>query len=254
VAHKETFDQYVLSKLTLIHGLDLLPRDVIHLVIGGIVSAPVRAAALSLTTEIVEDFVDKMRNIAESCLETDKKTGSANKIKIKQCRNCDGFGHAHQDCRKKVKCFFCKKTGHRQYDCPAAKDKGRIQPTQQRTPSTPAVVTEDGTSVEPIAYVAEPVRSRLELNESSVVVDSIQEQDCNLVALMDTGSSISFIKCSIYLAYCKYFACEIRPTNRKFVNIKDLPLEVIGKVKLTMSLLKHKRCNFIRDKRSSFFT
>jgi len=114
-AHKETFDQYVLSKL--IHGLDLPPRDVIHLIIGGIVSAPMRAAALSLTTESVEDFVDKMRNIAEGCLDTDRKTGSVTKSKSKQCRNCGGFGHAHQDCRKEIKCFFCKKTGHRQYDC-----------------------------------------------------------------------------------------------------------------------------------------
>jgi len=73
-SQRETFDQYVLTKLLLIHGLDLPPRDVIHVLIGGIVSAPIRAAALSLSTETVKDFVDKMRNIAEGCVETDRKT------------------------------------------------------------------------------------------------------------------------------------------------------------------------------------
>jgi len=76
-----------------------------------------------------------------------------------------------------------------------------------------------------------------------VVVDSIQGQDWNLVALVDTGSAVSFVTYSVYLAYRKYFAREICPTVRKFVNIKDLPLEVIGtvEVKLTLSLLKQKR-------------
>jgi len=185
----------------------------------------------------------RMRNIAEGCLDSERKTGGVTKNKAKPCRNCGGFGHAHQDCRKEVKCFFCKKSGHRQYDCPAAKEKGRNQQMQQRTPSTPAVVTEDGSSAEPIAFIAEPVKNHLELRESSVVVDSIEGQNCSLAALVDTGSSASFVKYSIYLAYRKYFACEICLTVRKFINIKNLPLEVIGtvEVNLTLSLLKQKR-------------
>jgi len=59
---KETFDQYVLAKLSMIHGLSLPPQDIIHLIIGDIMSAPVRAAALSITAETVEDFVDKMQH------------------------------------------------------------------------------------------------------------------------------------------------------------------------------------------------
>jgi len=109
--HRESFDQYVLAKLSLIHGLDLSPRDVIHVLIGGIVSVPVRAATLSLSTETVEDFVDKMRNIAEGCIETERKSGNVHKTKSKPCRNCGGAGHSHQDCRKELKCFFYKKNG-----------------------------------------------------------------------------------------------------------------------------------------------
>jgi len=233
---KETFDQYVLDKLSLIHGLDLPPRDIIQVLIGGIVSPPVRAAALSLTTETIEDFVDRMRIIAEGCMDTERKPGSANKNKTKLCRNCGGAGHSHQDCRKEVKCFFCKKTGHRQYDCPAIKEKGRNNPAQQRTTSTPAAVTEDCTSAEPIAFVADVSEDQLELSQSSVQVDSLQGQSYNLIALLDTGSAVSFIKYSVYLSFCKFIASELRPTVRKFVNIKDLPLEIMGTINVKFTL------------------
>jgi len=243
LVHKETFDQYMLAKLSLIHGLDLPPRDVIHVLIGGIVSAPVRAAALSLSTETVEDFVDRMRNIAEGCVETERKSGNGQKIKNKPCRNCGGAGHTHQDCRKELKCFFCKKTGHRQYDCPAVKERNRNQPAQPRTSSTPAAVTEDCTPAEPIAFVADVTGDNLELSESSVQVDSLLGQPCDLVALLDIGSAVSFIKYSVFLLYNEYFERELRPTIRKFVNIKDLPLEILGTVELkfTLSVLKHRR-------------
>jgi len=239
--HKETFDQYVLHKLSLIHGLDLPPRDVIHVLIGGIVSAPVRAAALSLTSETVKDFVDRMRNIAEGCMEADRKPGGSNKSKPKVCRNCGSVGHSHQECRKELKCFFCKKSGHRQYDCPVKK-KNRSPSVQQRTTTTPAAVSEDSSQAEQIAFVADVTEDRLELCESSVQVDSLQGQPCKLVALLDTGSAVSFIKYSVYLSFSKFITSELRPTVKKFVNIKDMPLEIIGTVvvKFTLSLVNHR--------------
>jgi len=244
-SNRETFDQYVLAKLVLIHGLDLPPRDVIHLLIGGILPVSIRAAALSLTTESMEDFIDRKRNIAKGCAETgrrseiERRSGSTNKTKVKQCRNCGESSHMHQECKKDIKCFFCKKPGHRQYDCPAAKEKSRIQLTPSCISSTPAVVAEDVSIPEPIAYVAEPVRSCVELQESSVLVDSIGGRRCSLTALLDTGSAVLFVKYTIYLKYCKYFSREIRSTVRKFVNLKDSPLEIIGSIEaqLTLSLL-----------------
>jgi len=168
-------------------------------------SAPVRAAALSITAETVEDFVDKMRNIAEGCLEQDKRSGSVNKSKTQSCLNCGVTGHAHRECRKEVKCFVCKKTGHRQYDCPLAKDKRQSQPSQQRTSTTPAVISEDLPQADQIAYVTDSVGDTLELFQSSVEVDFIEGRPCHLIALIDTGSSASFVKHKTYLKHCKYF-------------------------------------------------
>jgi len=65
-------------------GLDLPTYDKIHLLIGGITSSPLRATALALTCETIEDFLDRMRDIAEGCAETEKKvTYSASNGKTK---------------------------------------------------------------------------------------------------------------------------------------------------------------------------
>jgi len=82
-SNKESFDQYALTKLALMQGLDLPIRDVIYLLIGGIISGPLRAMAFSLS---VEDFLDRMRNIAETPTESERKTLSSrnmNRAKIK---------------------------------------------------------------------------------------------------------------------------------------------------------------------------
>jgi len=116
IVQKETFDQFVLAKLALMQGLDLLTRDKIHLLIGGITSGPLRATALALASETMEDFLDKIKSIAEGCSETIKKadhSASDNKPVNKLCRNCGGANHHHKDCRKELTCFLCKGKGHR---------------------------------------------------------------------------------------------------------------------------------------------
>jgi len=114
-----------------------------------------------------------------------------------------------------------------------------------RAPSTPAVVTEDVSAPEPVAFVAEPDSRRLELSEPSVQVDSIQGKKCNFTALLDTGSAASFVKHATYLTFCKNVSSELRPSTRKFVNLKNSPLEVLGSIdtELSLSLLENRLFN-----------
>lgn len=70
---KESFDQYVFAKESLIHPLDLPVKDAIHLIIGGIKSGTLRAAALSIASDSLGDFLGKMRIIAEGFVEPEKK-------------------------------------------------------------------------------------------------------------------------------------------------------------------------------------
>jgi len=110
--------------------------------------------------------------------------------------------------------------------------------TQQRTPSTPVAVTEDDTTAEPIAFVSEHSGGNLKLN-SLVKIDSIDNRDCNLTALMDWELRLFrlvVVKYSVYSFHIKYFANKLQPTNRKFVNIKDSLLEVLGSIKVDLTL------------------
>jgi len=45
------------------------------------------------------------------------------------------------------------------------------------------------------------------------------------------------------LNFCKDFPCEIRPSARKFVNLKDQPLEILGSVQteITLPLLENRK-------------
>ncbi|XP_025155246.1 uncharacterized protein LOC105182416 [Harpegnathos saltator] len=64
---KESFDQYAIDKLTLLHGLDLPEMYVIDLLIGGISISSLCATALA--------------------------------IPVTTCTNCNRKGHVAKDCR-----------------------------------------------------------------------------------------------------------------------------------------------------------
>jgi len=76
----------------------------------------------------------------------------------------------------------------------------------------------------------------LELTDSLVDIDAIEGRTCSLSAMIDTGSPVSFVKYHIYCTNIKPFKVKLEPTDRKFVNIKDLPLEIIGTVNVSLTL------------------
>lgn len=72
----ETFDQYTIDKLTLIHQVDLPESDTINLLIGGIIKSSLRATALSMTVTSVNVFLDKMRQLMLGVSDLEKKSVS----------------------------------------------------------------------------------------------------------------------------------------------------------------------------------
>jgi len=71
-AMKETFDQYAIDKLALIHRLDLLDKDSIQLLAGDILQSSFRATVLSVATNTLDVFFEKMRHITYSISEKRK--------------------------------------------------------------------------------------------------------------------------------------------------------------------------------------
>lgn len=125
---KESFDQYAIDKIALMHQLNLPEKDMINLLVGGIIHNSVRITTLSVRADTIEAFLDQMRQITEGLSNLEKKpqftSAKQQKQKDDSCRNCGRKkGHTHLECRSQLMCFFCKAKRHRQYDCPEAKKK-----------------------------------------------------------------------------------------------------------------------------------
>jgi len=99
---KETFDQYVIGKLALMYRLDLSEKDSIQLLTGGILQSLLQATALSVATNSLDVFLEKIRHITQGINEIEKEGTSQNgpsKSKETICRNYGKKGHYHKECR-----------------------------------------------------------------------------------------------------------------------------------------------------------
>jgi len=132
---KESFDHYAIDKLTLIHQLNLLECDGIHLLISGINQHSLRASALTVANNTLDVFLEKMRTITEGVADFEKKssvTTSAVKYKDIVCRNCGKKGHEAKTCKSEAIRFYCKATGHRRLECRKLSAKTVAQGSQPR--------------------------------------------------------------------------------------------------------------------------
>lgn len=109
--HKETFNQYAIDKLVLMHRLELPVKNTIHLLVGGIrliLQNTLRITALSVKADNVESFLDQMRTIAEGFAELERRAptnfGKPAKPREDLCRNCGKRGHIHKNCRDAPMC------------------------------------------------------------------------------------------------------------------------------------------------------
>jgi len=71
---------------------------------------------------------------------------------------------------------------------------------------------------------------------SSTKVVNICNNNCELVALFDTGSPVSFVNYDVFLKLIQPYDKELRQSNRKFVNIKGDPFNIFGVVIVDVTL------------------
>lgn len=129
---KETFGDYAMEKLMLMHRLDLSDQEAIHLLIGGITSRSLRGTASALQVETMDKFFEEMHRITTAMMETERKSFNTNyktdKDKDARCTGCGKKGHAVKQCRTvEITCFLCKKKGHYKTDFIQRRIKGSKQ-------------------------------------------------------------------------------------------------------------------------------
>lgn len=198
LSHKEPFRQYALDKLALMHPLNLHIADQINLLIGGITSQTIRAIALSLKVEAVEQFLEIMHPITEDVAELEKRAPAINRSAPTcdlSCRNCSKRDHTHRDCRNPdITCFYCKAKGHKSYQCP------RLSRGGERTTAAGGPRAAGGSSAagSMIAAIQQENEDKLIVNNVCVSVENFNGVKCKLRAMIDTGSPISFVCFDVY--------------------------------------------------------
>ncbi|KMQ83810.1 hypothetical protein RF55_19054 [Lasius niger] len=242
---KESFDQYSMDKLSLIHRLNLPTADTVNLIIGGIPQHSLRATALTLPTHSLDQFLEAMRRITFGMGELDKRNPSQ---PSKNGRNKDA-GHKGSDGKgqRDTKagegtCNYCKKKGHWKSDCLLLKKKEK---TTTMT-SSPTDSKSTGPSSHPTAAAVAETEShsaKFHISTPLIRIDSINGSDCELFALMDTGSPVSFIDSDNFSKiFTKDFPLEM--VDRKFNALSKTPIDVIGKTKTKINFRDFPEHNF----------
>ncbi|RLU23498.1 hypothetical protein DMN91_003703 [Ooceraea biroi] len=181
LSSKESFDEYAIDKLALMHRVGISEADKIQLLISGVAQNTIRAVASSVSEETVDAFLSQMRKITQGVIEQDKKVPLASSAakprdgQSGQCRNCGKKGHDFRECKGQVNCFYCKQIGHRSYDCPQLKQKRDGTPAARPLAATTvaeASAADDHQEPEMVAAVREE-RSRLVVSKPSVKICNI---------------------------------------------------------------------------------
>lgn len=230
---KESFQDYAMDKLTLIEPLKLPEKESIQLLINGIQNSALRSVATALRTITIDEFLNEMHSIALSYGDNTKKISPANTGKEKgktaqgTTEKSDSTSKISKN-QKDVFCVYCRAKGHLRADCYKLKKKEQqSRPTSSPTASSAvAVVEEEKKDVD--ATVSLVTGKDLIIKSSVITVTLLNDLDCNLTALLDTGSPVSFI-CP--LAYKKFGNRSLEALNmphKSFWAINGSPVKVSG--------------------------
>lgn len=207
---KESFQDYAMDKLALIQRLKLPDEDAILLLINGISNLAMRATAAAIDTESLDIFLQRMQRLTASCDESLKKMSSSPKFEksmesdVKSGKFKDSFSSQaiSTSLQKEVKlnsCVYCHAKDHIRDDCPKLKKKEMLNKSSPSTRIAPvAAVDEYSEASSPVVAFANEVSNKIVSNSSTIKVDEVNGISSNLIALVDSGSPISFMCPSIF--------------------------------------------------------
>lgn len=252
---KESFHQYAMEKLFLIHDLELPTDSCIHLLISGITNSSLRATAAALEVDTVDKFLKAMHRIT-SVVDVEERNFFSTPRNQKQreiiCHGCGKPGHMQNECRKSFSsvsiCVYCKSTGHLRNECPKLKKRDPVNSSQsspQLTPyrSTVASVTRPHppetacqTPEDMVASVKDCSKT-ISFSHSLLEIVKLNNEPCRLFALIDTGSPISFVKESKLVPFTKHTVKSRSFPNLtyKAINNKTIDIKATCESVITLS-------------------
>lgn len=113
--HKETFLEYAMAKLSLMHNLNLDDNSIIHLMISGIQSRSLRETAASLNSASIYHFLNSMHQITSVSADINKRfAADAKSTKSKDAAGTSSSkgSTTKQNGRDNQFCIYCKQREH----------------------------------------------------------------------------------------------------------------------------------------------
>lgn len=134
-------------------------------------------------------------------------------------------------------CTYCHKRNHNKEDCfKLTKKKDSDKKTSsQPSPSVAAVSKIEASMDNAVAVDVPSDDKKIHTNNSVVSVSTIDGKNYPCLALLDTGSLISFL-CSQSFFEIFVSSSLLVSTNKSFKAINSKPIQIIGTIKTTIKL------------------
>jgi len=239
---KESFQDYAMEKLLLIQKIKLPEQESIRLLIDGIPHLSIKAAAMAMRIKEIDLFLREMKNLTSACSNSLKKFSPTTKPeKINPESKKKDVVHSPTSTRKPPSpqtsldlfCAYCKSRDHTKDSCQKLKKKEQARETAQTSPTnTVAAVeasSEDSSST--VAYVKTIIAS-----DSVIKVSAINNITCNALALIDTGSPVSFLGQSAFEKYFESSSVLLKKSDQIFRGLGNYYIPTIGSFVSQISL------------------
>jgi len=241
---KESFLEYAMDKLAIMHTLDLPDESAIHLLISGIGSKSLHEIAASLKTDSLDQFLDRMHQITSVSAEPEKKPSGD--FKAHRPKDPTGKSVTKNNTTTMANnsnspfCAYCKIPGHSRANCFKLKRKEQTTSTTATAAPSPTVAAvTDPQEEECVAFVQAPGRN-VKVCNSVLKISRINGTDCTLSALIDTGSPISFVKSRIFNKYFPGRDLKLMRPSRKYKALNDEPVAIKGVIRTGIELTQLK--------------
>jgi len=226
-------------------GLRLPDYDKIHLLINGISNLSIRAAALALELNSLDSFLERMHHLTTSCEEPLRKfsanprfSGNLKDNGSKTNKLKDPVASAENPVQllKDLHCVYCHGKDHIRTDYPKLKKKDQSFKSSLLQPVAAVSMNEENSSQESVhtessqivALVNDSQIRKIISDDSVLKITEFNNIPCNLSALVDTGSPISFICPSIFKEFCNSLIDSLSNPSLSYKALNDGPIEING--------------------------
>ncbi|CAL1672060.1 unnamed protein product [Lasius platythorax] len=238
--YKESFADYAMDKIALMQPLKLSDEDSIHFLVNGISSLAIRGLAASLRVNSLDEFLREMQHITTSCNFQHKSSSPVLPRKDKFKNDNSSPEDASHFKKKDLFCAYCRGKNHTKDDCFKLKNKKRDSESSQTNnhstvSAVAAVDVPADNSEDTIAYVNPPINKKFIVNSTSMQITQINGISCNLIALLDTGSPVSFISSNIFSQFFGSLSL-VKDNNLAFNAVNGTPIRIYGSVTTPIKL------------------